>query len=120
MGRLPSLRSAPAIRPPWCRALASAVAALALGGCAQFPELDRAISPQARAAPAPRIEPLGPLLAEPGAGQAEIARDETLARAEALRAAGAALAGQAPDPQAQERIAERRRRLAAERAALSE
>jgi hypothetical protein len=120
LGRLPSIRFAVAGRPPWRRAVASAVAALALGGCAQFPELDRAISAEARAAPPPRIEPLGPLLAKPGAGPAERARDETLARAEALRAAGAALAGSAADPQAQERIAERRQRLAAERAALSD
>ncbi|NBC95476.1 MAG: hypothetical protein GVY27_03860 [Deinococcus-Thermus bacterium] len=65
------------------------VLAILLPGCAQFPDLDRAVSAEARAAPPPEIVDLRPLLARlpddgSGARAAETAPPSRRARGMAL------------------------------------
>jgi len=68
------------------------LAALA-AGCAEFPDLDAAITPQARAAPYPRIAPLSEVLAGlPEGGPADPGAEALAARAAALKARAARLA----------------------------
>jgi len=63
-----------------------------LAGCAEFPDLDRAISPSARAASYPQIAPLdGTLLPEPEETDADLVA--LASRAAALRARAERLRG---------------------------
>ena len=58
-----------------------------LAACATVPELDARVTPAARTAPYPQLQPLDPLLAEGAAAQTDTATaDALLARAAALQA----------------------------------
>ncbi|MEM0935320.1 MAG: hypothetical protein AAF646_13260 [Pseudomonadota bacterium] len=95
---------------------------LFLNGCAQFPELDRAITPEGQAAPAPELAPLDPLLAPADTSQAGIVdltdvNAAVTGRAAATRQTAEALAAQqSQDPETRARLAARRAVLAEERA----
>jgi len=112
-------------RRPGIRLLALGLAA-GCGACAPFPELDRMLTPEGRAAPPPRIEPLEPLLAEvpppvPAAGEARGGDDpgaETRARADDLRAEAGRLGGAPRETPSRAEIEARRARIVREREAL--
>jgi len=64
---------------------------LCIAGCAQFPELESALAPEAVAAPYPTPQPLAPILAQVEEGTArsdeiEAQTNAQIARADALRA----------------------------------
>lgn len=68
------------------------IACLGLVGCADVPELDTQITPAARSAPYPRLQPLDPILATGLAGQSDTETAEALrARAASLQARAARL-----------------------------
>lgn len=81
------------------------LAALALAGCASFPELDAAITPEARTAPYPVIAPLADITAQtaPPRGAAESA-DDIAARAARLRERAATLDGPVVDAATREAL----------------
>ncbi len=66
---------------------------LALAGCTQFPELDAVVSPSAKSAPYPRLQPLDDILAQANASTTDpVAVSANLAaRVAALRARAAVL-----------------------------
>lgn len=71
----------------------AAALVLALASCAEFPELDRAMSSRARSAPYPRLLPMQTLLAASPArsGEVAFATGALPARAASLRARARAL-----------------------------
>lgn len=72
------------------------LAAAALAACASFPQLDAAISPEARRAPYPELVPSERLLARRDEGRLTEADGAALqSRAEGLRARAGRLPGQA-------------------------
>ena len=90
---------------------------LSLAACGPWPDLDEAVSPEAREAPAPELVPLDPALAtvpEPR-GAAEVAPG-LAPRAEGLRARTDIAA---PDAPSRAEIEARRARLIAERERLA-
>jgi len=90
---------------------------VALAACGPWPDLDEAVSPEARAAPPPELVALDPALArvpEPR-GAAEVAT-ALAPRAEGLRAR---TGGAAPDAPSRAEIEARRARLIAERERLA-
>lgn len=94
---------------------------LLLSACTQFPELDRAISEEARTADYPDLEDPDTLLAqaEGGSDWAAVESDLT-GRADALRQRGAALDAGGVDDATRLRMAEGRDRIAQERTRLSQ
>ncbi len=67
--------------------LAFCLVAASLAGCAEVPELDARVTPAARTAPYPTLQPLDPLLTDGAAGETDEATAEALlARAAALQA----------------------------------
>lgn len=82
------------------RTLLSLPLIAALAACAQFPELDRTITPELQAADFPALVPIGPLIAGAqtdgvDAGQANAQIDARVAalRARAARMRGSVLTG---------------------------
>ncbi len=83
----------PPLRP------AGLLAILALAGCATFPELDAAITPEARAAPYPAIAPLADITAQTAPPRGAAESTQSLAgRAARLRERAAGLDGPVVDP----------------------
>jgi hypothetical protein len=73
--------------------------ALSLAGCTRFPELDRAITEEGRAAPEPVLVDNRPLIAAAGTGSVDVTTRSTLeSRAASLQARSNALAGPVIDP----------------------
>lgn len=66
-----------------------------LGACAQFPELDRTVTPELAAAPFPALVPVEPLLAQATAGRVDPVQTEAAlqGRLSRLRARAARLRG---------------------------
>jgi len=90
----------------------SLAAALLIAGCASFPELDAAISPEARQAGYPTLVPVGGVLARRDAARiAPETEAALLARAANLRARARLLRGVVVEEETRLRLAARLRRL---------
>ncbi|MGR3475260.1 MAG: hypothetical protein ACU0CJ_13160 [Sulfitobacter sp.] len=93
------------------------IAALLLGvtlfaGCAQFPELDRTITPELEAAPYPDIVPIAPLLAQATAGRIDPVQTEAelSGRAAQLEARAGRVSSNSTDTTTAARVARLRAR----------
>ena len=86
--------------------LVIAICLAALAGCAQFPEADATITPEAEAADFPELVPLEPLLAEIDTQQLDAPATEAalLARVAGLKARAARLSGAGLDPEDRKRL----------------
>ncbi len=102
-------------RVRWCTTIAMTRALLffclataALAGCAQFPQLDRTITPALEAAPYPDLVPLGPVLARAQATGVDPVRGNAVldARVAALRARAARLRGSVLTGRESQRLAQ--------------
>lgn len=92
--------------------LIAIVAALALPACSQFPQLDAAVSEQARRADYPELIPAGDVLGRRSEGRlTDRDADSLIARAANLRARAALLRGAPIDEETRLRLAARLKRL---------
>lgn len=83
----------------------SLLTALLVAGCAEFPDLDASISPEARRADYPELVPVGDILNRRGAARTTGEEADVLnARAAALRARARLLRGAAIDDATRERL----------------